>query len=57
MDIYDSEEMKIESEQCKALKSTIETLCTGESTARVLSSAFQIPSKRRFFTWYLKNEY
>ena len=25
--------MKIESERCKALKSTIETLCTGENTA------------------------
>ena len=33
MVIYDSEEMKIESEQCKALKSTIDTLCTGENTA------------------------
>ena len=25
--------MKIESERCKALKSTIETLCTGENMA------------------------
>lgn len=32
-DIYDSEEMKIESERCKALKRTIETLCTGENQA------------------------
>ena len=30
-DIYDLEEMKIESEQCKALKRTIDTLCTGEN--------------------------
>lgn len=32
-DLYDSEEMKIESERCRALKSTIETLCTGENKA------------------------
>ena len=31
-DIYDSEEMKIESEWCKALKRTIDTLCTEENT-------------------------
>ena len=30
---YDSEEMKVESERCKALKSTIETLCTEKNTA------------------------
>jgi len=30
-DIYDSEELKIESERCRALKGTIETLCTKEN--------------------------
>ena len=30
---YDSEETKVESERCKALKSTIETLCTEKNTA------------------------
>ena len=32
-DIYDSEEMKIESERCKVLKSTIDSLCTEENVA------------------------
>ena len=32
-DIYDSEELKIESERCKALKCTIEELCTRQNTA------------------------
>jgi len=30
-DNYDSEELKIESERCRALKGTIETLCTKEN--------------------------
>jgi len=32
-DIYDSEELKIESERCRALKGTIEELCTRQNTA------------------------
>ena len=32
-DIYDSEELKIESERCRALKHTIDELCTRQNTA------------------------
>ena len=38
-DIYDSEELKIDTARCSALKSTIETLCTRGN--RVFLAAFE----------------
>ena len=38
-DIYDSEELKIESERCRALKRMIEELCTRQNT--VFLAVFQ----------------